>query len=250
MIKDIARSLTGIAVAAIALAVSGCSTAAVSIDGMKGVPLADLDLSGKPPEEIALLGPDRVNVVEGERLVIQVNGDQAVKDHLRFVLHDGKLSIGRQGWGHSWTTGGSDGAATIEVTVPGARRLVMAGSGTIHAATLRGEATSVSIAGSGDVDVTAVDTGDLKVEIVGSGDFKAAGRAKTLKLAIAGSGTAAMAGLTAEQVKIDVAGSGNASFASDGEVTANIMGSGDVRVNGRARCKVTAMGSGTLVCEP
>ena len=28
------------------------------------------------------------------------------------------------------------------------------------------------------------------------------------------------------------------------------MGSGEVRVIGRATCKVTAMGSGKLVCEP
>ena len=43
--------------------------------------------------------------------------------------------------------------------------------------------------------------------------------------------------------------SGKATFASDGEVKANIMGSGDVTVRGRARCKVHTMGSGSLVCE-
>ena len=43
--------------------------------------------------------------------------------------------------------------------------------------------------------------------------------------------------------------SGNATFASDGDVNANIMGSGNVTVKGRARCKVKTMGSGSLVCE-
>lgn len=246
MFKDIVRSLAGIAVAAVALSLSGCSAASVTIDGMKGVPLADLDLSAKPPEEIVLLGPDTVHVVQGERLAIQVAGDAAAKESLRFVLKDGKLSIGREGW----KLGGSSGGATIEVTVPGVRRLVMAGSGTIHTAALSGESASVSIAGSGNIDVPAVDTGELKVEVIGSGDFKAAGKAKSLKLTIAGSGTANLAGLTVEVAKVDVAGSGDASFASDGDVTANIMGSGDIRVKGRAKCKVAAMGSGTLVCEP
>jgi hypothetical protein len=32
-------------------------------------------------------------------------------------------------------------------------------------------------------------------------------------------------------------------------VNANIMGSGDVTVRGRARCKVKTIGSGSLVCE-
>jgi len=246
MLKDMARLLTGIAVAAITLSLSGCNAASVTIDGMKGVPLADLDLSGKPPEEITLLGPDTVNIVQGERLAIQVAGDAAAKDSLRFVLHNGKLSIGREGW----TLGGSSGGATIEVTVPGLRKLVVAGSGTINAASLRGEAASLSIAGSGDINVPAVDIGELKIDVIGSGDVKGAGKAKSMKLAIAGSGTADLAGLTVEQARIDVAGSGDGSFASDGEVTANIMGSGDIRVKGRAKCTVTAMGSGTLVCEP
>jgi hypothetical protein len=246
MIKDIARSLAGIAFAAIALAASGCSASSISINGIKGVPLAELDLSGKPPEEIALLGPDTVQVVEGERLAIEVTGDQAAKDHLRFVLHDGKLSIGRE----NWALGVLGGVATIEVTVPAPRRLVMAGSGTIRAAALRGETAGVTIAGSGTVDVPSVDTGDLKVEIIGSGDFKAVGKTRSLKLVVAGSGDADMAGLKVEQAKVDIAGSGDATFASDGEVTANIVGSGDVRVKGRAKCKVTGMGSGSLVCEP
>ncbi len=251
MIKDIARSLTEIAIAAIALSVSGCSTASVSMDGMKGVPLAELDLSGQPPEEIALLGPDTVNVVEGDKLAIDVEGDQAIQDLLRFVLHDGKLSIGRQGWTIGGLGGsGSNDGATIRVTLPTVRKLVMAGSGTINAAAFRGGSASVSIAGSGDINVPTVDMGELKVDMIGSGDLKLAGKAKSLKLTIAGNGTADLAGLTVEQARVDVVGSGDASFASDGEVTANIMGSGDVRVKGRARCKVTAMGSGTLVCEP
>jgi hypothetical protein len=246
MFKDIARSLAGVAVAVVALSLSGCSAASVMMDGMKGVPLAELDFSATAPEEISLLGPDRVNVIEGDKLTIQVEGSQDAKDRLRFVLHDGKLAIGREGW----KIGGSDDIATIAVTVPGLRRLVMAGSGTLHAAALRGNATSVSIAGSGDIAVPTVDTGDFKVEVMGSGDLKAGGTARSLKLTIAGSGTANLAGLMVDQAKIDIAGSGDASFASDGDVSANIVGSGDVRIKGRARCKVTAVGTGTLVCEP
>ena len=246
MIKDIARSLTGIALAALALSVSGCNTASVSMDGMKGVRLADLDLSAKPPEEISLLGPDTVKVIEGEKLAIEVEGPQSAKDRLRFVLHDGKLAIGREGW----KIGGADDLATIAVTVPALRRLVMAGSGTINAEALRGEGGSVSIAGSGSVAVPVVDTGEFKVEVMGSGDLKAAGTARSLKVMIAGSGSANMAGLKAEQAKVDVAGSGDTSFASDGDVSASIMGSGEVRVKGRAQCRVTAMGSGKLICEP
>lgn len=249
MIKDIARTLTGIAVAAVALSLSACDGATVSIngmDGMKGVPLAELDLSAQAPEEISMLGPDTVRIVQGDKLAIKVEGQQDAKDQLRFVLKDGKLAIGRKGW----TMGGGDDLATIEVTIPAARRLVMAGSGTMHADVLRGDKASISIAGSGDIDVPAVDTQELKVEVVGSGDLKAAGKTRALKVSIAGSGSATMDGLTAEEAKVEIAGSGDAHFASDGQVKADIMGSGEVRVKGRAQCKVNAMGSGTLICEP
>lgn len=246
MIKDIARTIAGIAVAAVALSLVSCDGATFTINGMKGVPLADLDLSAKAPEEITLLGPDTVRVVQGDKLAITVDGKQDAKDRLRFVLKDGKLAIGREGW----KIGGSDDLTTIEVTVPTAKRLVMAGSGTMHVDALRGEAASVSIAGSGDIDVAAVDTQELKVEVIGSGDLKAGGKTRSLKISIAGSGSANMDRLSADEAKVEIAGSGDARFASDGEVKADIMGPGEVRVKGRATCKVTAMGSGKLTCEP
>lgn len=249
MIKDIARTLAGVAVAAVALSLSACDGATVTLNGMgamKGVTLAELDLTAQAPEEITLLGPDTVRIVEGPKLAIKVDGQQDAKDRVRFVLKDGKLAIGRDGW----KLGGNDDLATIEVTVPAARRLVMAGSGTMQAAVLRGDKASISIAGSGDIDVPAVDTQELKVEVVGSGDLKAAGKTRALKVSIAGSGSATMEGLSAEDAKVEIAGSGDARFASDGQVKADIMGSGEVRVKGRAQCKVNAMGSGTLICEP
>ena len=246
MIKDIARTLCGIAVAAVALSLSACDGATVEMNGMKGVPLAQLDLSAKAPEEITLLGPDTVRIVQGDKLAISVEGKQDAKDRLRFVLKDGKLAIGREGW----KMGGSNDLATIEVTVPSARRLVMAGSGTMQADALHGESASVSIAGSGDIDVPVIDAQELKVEVIGSGNLKAGGKVKSLKISLAGSGSANLAGLTAEEAKVEIAGSGDASFASDGQVKADIMGSGSVKVKGRAQCKVNTMGSGTLTCEP
>lgn len=246
MIKDIARTLGGIAIAAIALSLSACDGATVEMGGLKGVRLAELDLSAKAPEEITLLSPDTVHVVQGDKLAIKVEGSDDAKDRVRFVLKDGKLAIGREGW----KFGGADNLATVEVTVPAATRLVMAGSGTIRADVLRGDAASLSIAGSGDIDVPAIDTNELKVEVIGSGDLKAGGKAKALKVSVAGSGSADLAGLSAEQANVEIAGSGDVRFASDGQVKADIMGSGSVTVKGRAQCKVNTMGSGTLTCEP
>ncbi|WP_245647517.1 head GIN domain-containing protein [Novosphingobium lentum] len=244
MFKDLARAVAGIAVMGLAVATSGCDNVNFDMDGHKGVPLAELDLSGKAPGEVTLLGPDHLQITRGDTLAITVDGDQAAKDHLRFVLDDGKLGIGRDGWKNG------TGIATIHVTMPAPSRLVMAGSGTITADALAGAETRVTIAGSGTVDAPSIETDELKVDVAGSGRLRAGGHAKTLKVTMAGSGAAELIGLTVGSAKVDVAGSGNTSFASDGDVSANIMGSGEVRVRGRAKCTVQSMGSGKLVCEP
>ena len=244
MFKDLFRTLASVAVLGIATSVSGCD-GNITIDGMKGVPLAELDLSGAAPNEVALLGPDKVHVINGDKLAISVDGDDATKAKLRFTLRDGKLGIGRD----HWKMGESSGTATINVTMPAPSKLVMAGSGQIDADALSGDDANITIAGSGTISSPKTNVGKLKVDIAGSGSAKAAGTARELKSAIAGSGSADLAGLKVGQADITVAGSGNASFASDGDVKATIMGSGEVRVTGHAKCTVKSMGSGRLVCE-
>lgn len=243
--KDLMRAVASVAVLGIATAVSGCD-GNISIDGLnKGVPLSELDMSGAPPREVALLGPDKVHLIQGDKLAISVDGDDATKARLRFELKDGKLGISRD----HWKLGESGGIATINVTMPAPSKLIMAGSGQIDADALTGDDANITIAGSGTISSPRTTVGKLKIDIAGSGSAKAAGTAKELKSAIAGSGNADLAGLKVDKADITVAGSGNASFESDGEVKASIMGSGEVKVKGRARCTVSSMGSGRLVCE-
>lgn len=244
--KDLAKTLAGVAFVGLAAALSGCDAASITIDGAKGVPLAQLDLSGKAPDEVTLLGPDRVHIVRGDALAISVDGDSAIKDKLRFTLKDGKLGIARE----SWKSSDDKGVATVNVTLPAARELVLAGSGQIDIDALEADQAKVTIAGSGTIDAARITAKELKVDVVGSGKLRGAGSADQLKVTVAGSGNAELDGLTAASVKVDVAGSGNTRFASDGDVKADIMGSGEVRVKGRATCKVSSMGSGRLVCEP
>ena len=244
MFKDMFRTLASVAVLGIATGVSGCD-GNITIDGMKGVPLAELDMSGAAPKEVDLLGPDKVHIIMGDKLAITVDGDDATKARLRFALRDGKLGISRD----HWKMGEANGTATINVTMPAPSKLVMAGSGQIDADSLSGDDANITIAGSGTISAPKTNVGKLKIDIAGSGSAKAAGTARELESTIAGSGNADLAGLKVGEAKVTVAGSGNASFASDGNVKATIMGSGEVRVTGHATCTVKSMGSGRLVCE-
>ena len=245
-LKSLLRGMAPLAAIALAAAASGgCDKMHVSLNGEEGKKLADLDLTGAAPSEVALLGPDTVRIVQGDKLAISVDGDPEVAGRMRFTLKDGSLGIMREGG--KWS---GDEVVTVNVTMPAPKKLVMAGSGKIFSPSLASDSARVTVAGSGTVETDAVVTDSLKVDIAGSGSYRAVGTAKTLKLTIAGSGDARLDALKVEDARVDIVGSGDSAFASDGTVRAKIMGSGEVRVIGRATCKVTAMGSGKLICEP
>lgn len=243
-VKHLVRALAPIIGLALAASVAGCDGASFKINGEDGKKLADLDMSGPPPQELVLAGPDEVQVAAGDKLAITVDGDPDAVKKLRFTLKDGTLGIMREDKIFSK----DDKVAVVHVTMPAVKEMVMAGSGKIVAAALAPEA-KVTVAGSGNIETPNVSGTSLELNVAGSGNYRAGGAVKSLETTVAGSGSAAMDALRADKAKITVAGSGDVAFASDGEVDATIMGSGQVTVKGRARCKLNSMGSGKLICE-
>ena len=235
------RPLTATLALAAAAALGGCQNAEISFNGEEGVPLSELDMSGDAPTEIALMGPDRVVMVEGSALSIEVEGDNS--DNLRFVFEDGSLGIMREN--NSW----SGSAATITVTMPPPEDITVAGSGTVIAPGMARDA-EISIAGSGTLRVERIAADSLDLTIAGSGDVEiASGTVRELEISVMGSGDADLLGVKADSADVTIAGSGDAAFASDGDVDVSIMGSGDVTVRGNANCTVETHGSGTVTCE-
>jgi hypothetical protein len=241
--KHVLKAVAPVVALAIAGGLAGCDKANVNFNGEEGQQLADLDLSGEAPSEVSLLGPDVIDIRDGEKLAIEVQGSDEAKDRLRFVLKDGSLGILRKNG--SW---GDDQVATVILTMPAPAKLNLMGSGRITAASVS-DRPEVNVAGSGTLELASVSAATLEANIAGSGTLKAAGSADKLELNLMGSGRGDLAALKAASAKVNIAGSGEATFASDGEVDANIMGSGHVTVRGRARCKVHSVGSGSLVCE-
>lgn len=201
-----------------------------------GVPVEDLDLTEPAPHKVSLLGPARVALCEGEVFRVDVEPG-GTREPVLFSLHDGRLGVG-----------GGNAESVVRITMPAPRKLAVAGSGRMSAERLA-PGGEVSIAGSGRLEVAAVDGGRLKVSIAGSGRLAIDGHADEFDLSIAGSGACDAEGLMVGKAAVHIAGSGDAIFACNGEVTAHLMGSGNVIVRGSARCSVHSMGSGTLTCE-
>jgi len=221
-----------------------CDSDKFRFNGKTGVKLEDLDMGEDLPTEVVLVGPDQLVITEGEDFAISVQGDDEAKDGARFLVDGDTLYVMRGDF-----CSGDDEGATITVTMPAPSKVTITGSGALATSALA-DNTEMVIAGSGEISVLDIDNASLEVTIAGSGSFSAGGKVGKLDLSVAGSGNADMGNLLVESADIDITGSGDATFACDGEVAANIMGSGHVTVRGSARCRVQSMGSGSLVVEP
>lgn len=243
MIQKFVKRVAPVAVIALSMGVAACGDIKVSIGDEEGVALSELDMSGDAPNKLVLAGPDRVVVTEGDTLNIEIEGDDEAAELVRFTLEDDTLGVMRANG--KWS---DVGTAIVQVTMPAPKSIVIAGSGRVEAPTMAEEA-DITIAGSGRADVAELAASRLEVTIAGSGSMSAAGTAERMDLNIVGSGKSEMADLKVDKAEVTVAGSGDASFASDGEVEANIVGSGDITVTGTATCTVETFGSGSLNCE-
>ncbi len=238
MTKPFAATL---ALFASAAALAGCDGADIEINGQKGVPLSELEIAGPPPSEVFLASGDTVILTEGDTFAIKVEGSDT--ENLRFVRDEELIGITRaDGWS-------GDSNATIRITMPAPREVVIGGSGTVQAPVLASEA-DINIGGSGTVAFGTIAGERLGINIGGSGTITGAGEVKRLEVNIGGSGEIKTPALKADRAEVSIGGSGDVAFASDGEVEANIAGAGDVNVTGNAKCTVNAFGSGTLTCSP
>ncbi|MEW4449334.1 head GIN domain-containing protein [Qipengyuania sp. JC766] len=234
----IARTL---AAATLMMGVTGCNVS-YSRSSSDGVPLSELDMSGQAPAGLELAAPVTVRIEEGPALSITPSGDDELVAALRYEIEDGQLKIDLEDG--NWRFGGN---ASIVVTMPAPRSLEVDGSGDIESFALSGDA-EVEIAGSGGIQVDAIDTRSLDIAIAGSGDLTGAGTTDTISIEIAGSGNVGLADLQAGSGDIAIAGSGDVAFASDGKISVRIAGSGDVRITGNATCDVSTAGSGDVIC--
>lgn len=227
--------------ALVSAGLAGCEGANMEINGQEGVPLSDIELAGAPPSEVVLSSGDTVIVTDGSDFTITAEGPDA--DTLRFVRDGEVIGVTRpNGWD-------GDSNATVRITMPPPKQLVIAGGGTIKAQSLA-SASEISIGGAGTVEFGQIAAEKLGINIGGSGTVRGAGTVRTLEVLIGGSGDVELAGLKADTAEVSIGGSGDVAFASDGTVEANIGGAGDVNVAGNAKCTINAFGSGTLTCTP
>ena len=193
---------------------------------------------------IALAVPAKLEVVQGDTESLVLEGPEDILADIETVVRsDGVLAIRRR-TGGSWSLRGND--LRIVANMKRVESLAIAGSGDIHAKTLRGPRLALAITGSGNIGLPSIETDEAEVSINGSGDVRLAGRAAALSSHIAGSGDLRADKLEARKATVHIAGAGDAALWVRDSLKVRIAGSGDVRYYGDPSIEKRVMGSGSV----
>jgi hypothetical protein len=198
-------------------------------------------------EEVALAGPDNVEITLGEEFSVRAEGPEDVLELLEYEIHGDRLDIGRRH--ENFSMRGPRGVATIYITMPAIRGAAIAGSGDLTIDRAEADEFEASVAGSGNIAIGELATDSAEFDIAGSGDIRVAGIAGDVEIGIAGSGNVRADDLQAARLDVRIAGSGNVDAYVTESVDANFIGSGDVNVRGGAECRSRSIGSGDLRCS-
>ena len=197
-------------------------------------------------KSIESAGSYDVTVRTGSRPSVRAEGPQNVLERLIVEVKGDRLTIRQQNGSFNWSR---SEPVRIAVTVPELHGATMAGSGTLTVDKVVADRFTASIAGSGDLSLPQVRAKSLELEIAGSGSGSVAGHVDAANYSIAGSGEVDASKLQAKDIELSIAGSGGVSANATGTVHGAIMGSGEARITGGAKCQVTKAGSGTISCS-
>lgn len=241
------RKSLAVAVVAASAATASCG----NVHAENGGPTVSRNYAVGDFQQIEVAGPYDVQVRTGTKAGVAGSGPEKLLERTVVEVKGDRLVIrpeNNRGWFHmGWS---SHGHASFTVTVPQLRGATIAGSGDIKVDRVTGDRFDGTVAGSGGIDVAAMDVQQLKLAIAGSGGVKAGqGKAQSAEYDIAGSGDLDAGAVQTQQVKISIAGSGGVRAHSSGDAEVSIMGSGDVDLTGGAKCKVSKMGSGNVRCS-
>jgi hypothetical protein len=198
-------------------------------------------------DQVALRGPDNVEITIGDAFSVRAEGPADVIELLEFELHGDRLEIGRKN--ERWNANAPNGRATVHITMPMIRGASVAGSGDMTIDRAEAEEFEASVAGSGNIALGELRATSVEFDIAGSGDIRAAGTASDIEIGIAGSGNVRAGDLRAQRIDIRVAGSGDIDGYATERVDGNFIGSGDATIRGGARCNARSIGSGSLRCS-
>jgi hypothetical protein len=159
---------------------------------------------------------------------VTVHADDNIEPMIETIV-EGDALVVRLRKGTSFRTHRRISVDVVFSTLTAARQR---GSGDLHIASLSAPKFESTIAGSGDLHIDNAQLGTFAVSVAGSGDVKIAGHADDARFGVAGSGDIDATALVSRHVSVSISGSGAARVNATESIEAHVAGSGDVTYGG------------------
>jgi hypothetical protein len=188
---------------------------------------------------IELLGAGTLEVVQGDTEGLSINAQQNLLPYIESRVVGSRLIIGpKQGYELKPT-----GTILYRLTVKNLNGLTLNGSGEINIAALQTGNLNLDINGSGSISLADLQAGDLNLNINGSGRVTAAGAVERLEVDINGVGNFNGENLQAQKASTGISGSGQLVVWVIKTLDVNISGSGSVGYYGSPEVQVDGHGT-------
>lgn len=192
--------------------------------------------------EVTFSVPGALFIEQGTPDGLHAEGDDNILDALEIEVRNGRLEVGT-GMGVSLRP---VTPLRFRLRLPELTRLSLAGTGNVEVSEFRAEALTVRLAGSGSVTTADLDASSLDLEIAGSGRFTGWGAVARQQVQVAGSGDVDVADMESDEARVEIAGSGSVRVRARDVLDARIAGSGTIRYSGDPRLSTSIAGSGTV----
>jgi hypothetical protein len=175
----------------------------------------------EPFTGIYLAGSEEVVVTVGEPQSVTVEADDNLIDLVETMVQGGKLFVRTEKRYRSST------GIRVVVGVP--------------------ELGEVSLAGSGDMEISGLEAEGFSAAIAGSGTISARGTVESLVANVTGSGDIRLFELEARSAEALITGSGDIEVRATESLDASVTGSGDIRYRGNPeKVRKSVTGSGDI----
>ncbi|WP_423605815.1 GIN domain-containing protein [Sphingomonas sp. MS122] len=216
------------------------------------IPLALLAAGSAPaPEERRVLltgfdrirvdGPFAVHVVEGPPAAT-VSGDRRAVEGVSVRNQGGVLVVSRniqtsEGWR------GDAALAAVTVAVPRLRSANINGGGKLDIDRIEGQRVELGVNGAGSLSVARLAADQLVTTLTGTGLIRlGGGTARNARFMNYGAGSIDAAGVAVNDLTVHSQSAGDGSFTARFTASLSVLGTGAVRVEGNAACRIAGPG--------
>lgn len=198
-------------------------------------------------DRVRLSGPFRVEIRTGGSPGATVIGDGRAAERVSLRVDGGMLVIAATTEGHDGWRDGRDGQLVIQVSGRQLRGARVNGGGRLAIDRVSGQRVELGLSGSGQIEVGSVTGDQMIATLTGTGAITLkGGKVRSGRFISQGAGAIDAAGTTIADLNVQSQSSGDSRFTASLTAAVAALGTGAVRVEGNAVCRLN--GPGPMSC--